>query len=154
ACMPMEDFDEDGGSFEVVISSLAVHYVKDFDKLCQKIYNCMVSGGDFIFSVEHPVFTANASQDWIYNEGGEILHWPIDHYQSEGIRATNFLNEEVIKYHRTCASYLNTLIKTGFRIQEISEPIPSQEMLADHAYMKNELRRPMFLMIRAKKVLN
>lgn len=147
----MEDMEFPKDKFDIVISSLAIHYAKDFNKLCENIYNSIKSGGDFIFSVEHPIFTSNELQDWYYGENEEILHWPVDNYQSEGIRRTSFLGEEVIKYHRTVATYMNTLIKNGFRITEISEPEPSQEMMDNNRYLENELRRPMFLMISAKK---
>ncbi len=34
------------------------------------------AGGNLVFTVEHPVFTAHGTQDWYYNEKGEILHFP------------------------------------------------------------------------------
>ncbi len=33
-----------------------------------------------MFSAEHPVFTSYGSQDWYYDEDGEILHFPVDRY--------------------------------------------------------------------------
>ena len=30
------------------------------------------SGGNLVFSVEHPIFTANGNQDWYYDENGNI----------------------------------------------------------------------------------
>ena len=69
-CNSMEDVDLPSNKFDVVISSLAFHYVKDFNDICKKIYNSMTYNGDFIFSVEHPIFTANNEQDWYYNENG------------------------------------------------------------------------------------
>ena len=112
----------------------------------------MTYNGDFIFSVEHPIFTANNEQDWYYNKNGEIQHWPVDNYQYEGIRTPKFLGEEVIKYHRTLETYINTLIQNGFVITKISEPIPPQHMIDSLPGFKDELRRPMFLMISAKKI--
>ena len=119
-CNSMEDVDLPSNKFDVVISSLAFHYVKDFNDICKKIYNSMTYNGDFIFSVEHPIFTANNEQDWYYNENGEIQHWPVDNYQYEGMRTPKFLGEEVIKYHRTLETYINTLIQNGFVITKIS----------------------------------
>lgn len=34
----MEDVDFKSHSFDVVLSSLAVHYVKDFNEMCRKIH--------------------------------------------------------------------------------------------------------------------
>lgn len=147
-CMAMEDIDFKEGEFDIVISSLAFHYTKDFDLICKKINKCLSDNGDFIFSVEHPIFTAKEAQEWYYGDHNEILHWPVDNYQYEGIRKTRFLGEEVIKYHRTFETYINTLIQNGFVINNVSEPIPPKNMEVD---LKDEFRRPMFLMISCSK---
>ncbi|WP_035344501.1 class I SAM-dependent methyltransferase [Alkalihalobacillus hemicellulosilyticus] len=147
----IEEINFDNHSFDVVISSLAFHYIKDFYKLSQKIYDCMKKGGHFVFSVEHPIFTAREEQDWIYNEEGTILHWPIDNYQLEGLRQTNFLADNVIKYHRTVSTYVNDLIQAGFRIRAIKEPMPTAEWIERDPNMKHELRRPMFFILAVEK---
>lgn len=151
-CMAVEDMNFKQREFDVVMSSLAFHYVKDFDSVCKKIYDYLDEEGDFIFSVEHPMFTSRDSQDWCYNGDGDIKYWPIDNYQYEGIRNTKFLEDEVIKYHRTLETYINTLINNGFMITRISEPVPSKSMVEENPYYKNEFRRPMFLMISSKKI--
>lgn len=149
--LAIEDIDFAAGEFDVAISSLALHYVDRFDIVCRKVHHALVSGGAFILSVEHPVFTALAAQDWHYGPQGERQHWPIDHYQNEGIRQTKFLNNDVVKYHRTIATYLNALIDSGFTIRKLSEPQPTPEMLAANAEMRDEARRPIFLLIAAVK---
>lgn len=150
-CLAVEDIDFPPDSFDIVISSLAFHYIKDFEKVCISIRNCLSKGGDFVFSVEHPIFTASEHQQWYTNEKGQNLHWPVDNYFFEGKRRTIFLGEEVIKYHKTLTTYLNTLIKTGFEITQIVEPTPPEEMLEDIKSMTDELRRPMMLLVSAKR---
>ncbi len=75
----------------------------------------------------------------------------MDHYQTEGMRETTFLTENVIKYHRTLSTYMNDLIQVGFTIRAVKEPMPSEEMIQTIPGMQDELRRPMFLMIVAEK---
>ncbi len=147
----IEEMDFAPGSFAVVISSLALHYVENFGPVCHSIYNTLVPGGTFIFSVEHPIFTANARQDWYYSEEGTRLHWPVDHYLEEGRRETKFLGHQVVKYHRSVASYVNTVIDAGFRLRKLLEPGPLSEMLEAHPDWRDETRRPMFLLIAAVK---
>lgn len=149
--MPIEDINFSDEQFDVVISSLAFHYVKSFEGICKKVYKYLKPGGSFVFSVEHPIFTSRDEQDWYYDEKGNRLHWAVDNYQSEGIRETSFLTENVIKYHRTFSTYLNDLIDAGFTIKTVKEPEPSEEMLESIPEMKDELRRPMFLIISAQK---
>lgn len=152
-CMPIEDIDFPEESFDVVISSLALHYIKSFEDVIDRVYKCLSRGGDFIFSVEHPIFTAQGPQDWYYDDKGNILHWPVDHYFTEGIRNAKFLGEEVIKYHRTLTTYLNSLIKIGFEITGVVEPKPAENMLNTVPGMRDELRRPMMLLVSARKKL-
>lgn len=149
AKLAMEDMDFDADSFDVVISSLAFHYTPDFEDICIRIKKCLKPGGDFIFSVEHPTFTAQGKQDWQYDASGEPVHWPVDNYFDEGKRNAVFLGERVTKYHKTLTTYLSTLIRTGFTIKEIIEPKPEEHLLDNVPEMKNELRRPMMLLVSA-----
>lgn len=149
--LAIEDIDFATGEFDVVISSLALHYVEQFDEVCRKVQHCLAVEGTFVLSVEHPVFTARAAQDWHYGPGGERMHWPVDDYQKEGLRVARFLDHDVVKYHRTITSYMNALIDAGFVITKIAEPQPTQEALEKYPEMKDETRRPIFLLISAVK---
>ena len=146
----MEDLDFSPDSFDIVFSSLALHYVADYPSLVQKIRNWLPSGGFFVFSAEHPVFTAYGSQDWYYDENGRILHFPVDHYYEEGSRDAVFLGEHLTKYHRTLTSYLETLLQNGFALRHVVEPAPPENML-DLPGMRDEMRRPMMLLVSAQK---
>ncbi|SFO23920.1 Methyltransferase domain-containing protein [Paenimyroides ummariense] len=147
----LEDAQFANGMFDVIISSLTFHYIQSYDVLIGKIYQWLKPRGKFVFSVEHPVFTAEGSQDWIYNEAGSKLHWAVDRYFYEGQRNTSFLGENVLKYHRTVSTYLNELLKQGFKIIEVKEPIPNETMLKNIPEMEDELRRPMMFLISVEK---
>ncbi|AZA80469.1 SAM-dependent methyltransferase [Chryseobacterium lactis] len=147
----LEDVTYPEHTFDIVLSSLTLHYIESFASVAQNVHQWLVPGGYFVFSVEHPVFTAEGSQDWIYDKDGEKTCWPVDRYFIEEKRNTTFLGENVIKYHRTLTSYLNTLIRCGFTIKEIIEPEPGPEMLKEYPEMKDELRRPMMLLISVQK---
>lgn len=60
----IEDIEFDAEQFDVVISSLALHYVQDFELVCRKVHHCLSQEGSFVFSVEHPIYTALPTQDW------------------------------------------------------------------------------------------
>lgn len=147
----VEDLVAEPGSFDVVLSSLALHYVERFDPVCRWVYRALADGGSFVLSVEHPVFTARAEQEWWRGGDGTALHWPLDGYQEEGLRRTGWLAENVVKYHRTFATYINSLIEAGLRIERVAEPGPPAWALAERPELADELRRPMFLLIGAGK---
>ena len=148
----MEDLDLKPASFDVILSSLAFHYVRDFQPLIQKISHWLSPGGQLVFSVEHPVFTAYGPQDWYYDQDGKIMHFPVDNYYYEGKRDAVFLGEQVIKYHRTLTTYIETLLTNGLTITHVIEPQPPKHMM-DIPGMEDEMRRPMMLLISAKKEL-
>ncbi|MBC9794880.1 class I SAM-dependent methyltransferase [Sinomicrobium weinanense] len=149
--LAIEDMDFEPEKFDIVISSLAFHYIKDLEVVFRKINRVLKKGGTFVFSMEHPVFTSRAEQDWFTDKNGNRLHWPIDNYQDEGKRQARFLGHQVIKYHRTLETIINTTIASDFCIQQISEPKPSDDFLKNYPEMKDEMRRPIFIIIAAIK---
>lgn len=146
----MEDLTFPDASFDVILSSLAFHYVKDFGALAERISRWLAPGGSLVFSAEHPVFTSYGTQDWYYDADGTILHFPVDRYFYEGERDAVFLGEHVVKYHRTLTGYLEPLLKCGLRLEHVIEPEPPEEMLSLPG-MADEMRRPMMLIVAASK---
>lgn len=151
-CGAMEDVSFPEGGFDIVLSSLALHYIASFEDVVKKVEGLLAPGGQFVFSAEHPVFTAAGSQDWDYDESGNIRHFPVDNYYYEGKRTAHFLGEDVVKYHRTMTTYLNTLLKYGFQIREIVEPQPPAHLIETVPGMRDEMRRPMMLIVSAQKL--
>ena len=152
-CLPVEDmhFPKEE-QFDLILSSLAFHYVADLKNVFKKSYHCLKNDGFLIFSQEHPVATAKKVTDgWFKDEHGKKMHWIMDNYDDEGIRKQNWFIDDVIKYHRTISTIINTLVETGFNIVRVLEPaaLEAAEMLNDH--LKDERRRPPFLMIKAQK---
>lgn len=147
----IEDVDFPEESFDVVFSSLAIHYLKSYEVFVDQVRRWLKPGGDLVFSVEHPVFTAYGSQDWYRDEAGNILHFPVDRYFCDGERKATFLGETVVKYHRTLTTYLDTLLTHGFSLRRVVEPQPPERMM-DLPGMKDELRRPMMLLVAANKL--
>ena len=74
----------------------------------------------------------------------------MDNYYYEGKRTATFLGEKVIKYHRTLTTYLNTLLSAGFILENVVEPQPPEHMM-DVPGMKDEMRRPMMLIVKCRK---
>lgn len=149
----IEDLSFDPERFDTVVSSLALHYVESFDAVCASAYEWLRANGTFVFSVEHPIFTAYGTQDWFYGADGSKLHWPVDRYFSEGWRDAVFLGEQVVKHHKTLATYLQGLIEAGFVIEAVVEPKPTADLMGSVPEMSDELRRPMMLLVKARKPL-
>lgn len=137
-------------SFDVAVSSLALHYVEDFAGLVGRVFRSLAQDGDFVFSIEHPIYMASTRPGWLTREeGGRI--WPVDHYAIEGERITDWLAERVRKQHRTLATTLNGLIDAGFAIRRVVEWSPSPEQVASQPALADEMERPMMALVAARK---
>lgn len=148
----MTDLDELTERFDVVFSSLAVHYIEDLDKLVTDIYGLLDQGGHFIFSQEHPLTTAPSTQNyWTRKEENEHIHYNLTTYALEGERKVTWIVDGVIKYHRTMSSIINSLINAGFIIDKILEPVPGKEIVEQYPWYKKNIHKPDFLLIKAKK---
>jgi len=135
-------------AFDLVVSSLALHYVDDFAGVARRVFDALKPGGRFLFSVEHPLCTAHPA-GWVKDDGGRALHWPVDRYGHEGARSTTWFVDGVVKYHRTVGTYVGTLLGAGFALAHLGEPGPTPEALAARPALEKEMRRPPFLVLLA-----
>ena len=148
---PMEDLDLKAGSFDLVISSLAFHYVADLQDLFRKIHLWLKPSGVLLFSIEHPIFTCSQGihHGWVKDSSGVKICWPVDCYSQEGQRESHWFVKGIIKYHRTFATLMNALIQAGFTIQSVAEPVASAEAEKQQPFLKEVSRRPPFLLVKA-----
>lgn len=150
----MEEIEFNRNEFDLVVSSLAFHYVEDYKTLISRISKWIKPNGYLVFSTEHPVVLSNKIQSgWVKDSNHNILHWPIDNYGEEGFRSQFWGIDGVIKYHRKLSTLLNTLIQNGLTVEEIVEPESNLEGLEKMPKLINERRRPSFLIIKARKTV-
>ena len=146
----LEEYEYPEEEYDCVVSNLALHYIEDLDTVYQKICRTLKPGGIFLLNIEHPVFTAGVNEDWIYDKDGNPEYWPVDDYYYPGERSTLFLGKRVRKYHHTLTQILMGMLNTGFVLEAVEEAVPDESML-DIPGMKDEMRRPMMLLVRARK---
>ena len=144
----METLELPAGSFDLAYSSLALHYVDRLDRLLTVVHGTLVPGGRFVFSVEHPIYTAPRQPGWVTDDKGGST-WPIDAYLVEGPRSTDWLTKGVIKQHRTLATYLRLLTAAGFAVHHVEEWGPTDEQIAARPELAIERERPAFLLMTA-----
>lgn len=151
--LDMEHLSTINETFDLAYSSLAFHYIEDFDKLVKDIYGLLNKNGLLVFSQEHPLATAPLDgPEWCKDELGNIMHYKLSDYLVSGERRTTWLGNEIIKFHRPFSGVVNSLIRGGFVITEIIEPLPTKEIIESFPYMTDEVLRPSFLVVKALKV--
>jgi SAM-dependent methyltransferase len=146
----LEHLSLPASSFDLIYSSLALHYVEDLTRLLRTVHHAMVAGAHLVFSIEHPIYMAPMQPRWLVAPDGS-RSWPVDHYLGEGRRSTNWLAPGVIKQHRTIGTTLNLLINAGFTIRHVEEWSPTDEQIATHPPLAQERERPMFLLVAAQR---
>ncbi|MGF6125905.1 SAM-dependent methyltransferase [Pseudomonas frederiksbergensis] len=146
----LEHLDLSKESFDLAYSSLALHYIKDLPGLFANIYAALKPGSRFVFSIEHPIFMAPRNPGWLIDGEGH-KRWPLDSYQLEGERVTNWLAEGVIKQHRTMGTLLNTLIAAGFTIRHVNEWGPNDAQVAAQPALAEERERPMMMLVAVER---
>ena len=146
----LEHLDLPVCTFDLAYSSLALHYIKDLSGLFAKLHAALKPGGHFVFSIEHPIFMAPVEPGWLIAADGRKV-WPLDSYQVEGPRVTDWLAKGVIKQHRTVGTLLNLLIGAGFMLKHVEEWGPTDAMIAAQPALAEERERPMLLLVAAQR---
>lgn len=152
--LAMEDISSLNEKFDIVISSLAFHYVSDFDGLVKNIYNVLTDDGILVFSQEHPIFAClhlvdGLERNRITLNGKEYTL--VADYNRYGLRENPWNGVKVKKYFRNFAIIINTLVQNGFVIDELNECEPNDEMIEKNPKYVNQFDSPYFLFIRAHK---
>lgn len=137
-------------TFDLVYSSLTLHYVIEFDRLIAEIGQALVPGGSFVFSVEHPIFMAPSDPRFVDDEAGRSV-WQLDGYLHEGERVTDWFVPGVVKQHRTIETYLRALRRVGLVLSDLIEWGPSAEQIDRVPEWRVERERPPFLLVAATR---
>ena len=151
--LSMSNLEEIHERFDLVVSSLAIHYVKDYDSLCKKVYNLLNDGGEFIFSCGHPMDSAvilnNIEKRYLIIDGKK--YFLLSDYNNEGIRKTHWIIDNVETYHRNISHYINGLIEAGFTIERVNESYATEEAIKLKPKFIEQRDHSYFIYFKAKK---
>lgn len=151
--LKMEDLKTINQKFDIVYSSLAFHYIKDFNRLLFDIKNVLNEDGMLIFSQESPINTSTTKESKddtrkIERDGKQYVL--LNGYCREGERKIWWNDTFVTKYHRTYATLINTLIKNNFEILEIKDSYASAKAIQLCPKYKYQSDKPYFTFVKAK----
>lgn len=145
----LETYEPQVGAYDLVYSSLAVHYLADFDAFCRRVRRALSADGHFVFSMEHPIFAARAEPEWMTDANGNRV-FALSDYAREGERVTNWVVEGIVKYHRKLSTVVTKLLASGFAIDAMDEWTPDEAALAANPGLADEIVRPMLLLLAAR----
>lgn len=131
--MDMEQLDFPDQSFDIVYSSLTMHYLGDWGKALAQISRVLRPGGRFLFSTHHPVkwgaeitrskeknsflmgYTKSDSRHQIFG----------DYLNARKINDIWFGDFPVTYYHRPLSDIMLDIREAGFIITDFIEPKPT-----------------------------
>lgn len=148
-------------SFDLVISSLTINYIKNFDQLFKEINRILKKDSWFIFSIENPVIFAaikrkvNNMQEHVIgvkkiNESKREVYGD---YFNESLKKIDLGKGKIVKkYHRTYQTIIRTFLKNNFELIDYidAEPIlPSRKI--DPSKYELTSKIPTFCFFKLKK---
>lgn len=130
------------GSFDLVLSALALDYVEDWTQVFCEFYRLLRCPGHLIFSAGHPF------ADFMLNPEGNYFDVELVHWVWKGFGAP----VTVPAYRRPLGAFINPLLQAGFLIERILEPLPTEHFRQQDPQEYEKLcRQPGFLCVRAAK---
>lgn len=134
------DLPFDADVFDGVVSSLAFHYVREWDQLFRNLRHVLKPGGWVVFSVQHP------HADFEEYDDAQNYH----EIERVSVSWDSFGQEvEVPAYRRPLSTMITPALNAGFHLDRILEPTPTEEYRqADPERYKYEATRPNFLCFR------
>ena len=137
----LKDYTYPPSTFDLVTSRLALHYIEHLTIIFQNVYETLKTNGTFTFSVQHPIITSSFES---LQTSGKRTSWLVDDYFKLGKRVEPWIDQEVIKYHRTTEEYFTLLQQAGFTITNLKEATPDQTYFQSAEEYERRLRIPSF----------
>jgi ubiquinone/menaquinone biosynthesis C-methylase UbiE len=136
-----EDLALRSGSADLVVSSLAFHYVAGLGHLLEQIARWLRPGGWLVASMEHPMRTAELEQRDDPGVTGR--------YAAEGRRDQAWFVDGVVKYHRRVSTIITLVLAAGLELRMVTEPVPTPAALAARPELDRHHRQPAILALAA-----
>jgi SAM-dependent methyltransferase len=138
------DFLE-SGSFDVVLSALALDYVRDWQATFKEFFRVLSESGHLVFSAGHPFdefYDHHPAGNYFDTERVDMeFNWP-----AFGVRV------RLPYYRRPLSAMMEPLFAAGFTLERLVEPRPLPEFAAeDPADYAKLMRQPGFICFRARK---
>jgi SAM-dependent methyltransferase len=144
----MESYHYPAQDFDIVTSRFAIHYVRDIPTLFQQVHKSLKENGKFVFSVQHPLTTSSFASKQTGDRRG---NWIVDEYFLEGERKEPWIDQVVVKYHRTIEHYFRTLTSCGFAVTDLREGTPKREYFSSEEEFTRRQRIPVVLAFSCRK---
>lgn len=151
-------------TFDFAVSFMCFMDIPETELAFKEAFRVIKPGGFLQFSISHPCFDTPHRKnirdkygktyaievgDYFNNLNGRIDEWI---FGSAPLELKNKFNKfKTPKFTRTLSQWLNTVINTGFIIEQLNEPYPDEETVKKHPDLQDSCIVSYFLQIRCRK---
>lgn len=157
--LPFED-----GSFDFCVATMSFMDIPEPEKALAEAFRVLKPGGFFQFSITHPCFDTPV-RFWVLDENGnkkalavggyfdelsgDILEWIFAVTPQE--LKDKYPKFKTPCFRKTLSSWINMIVDTGFVVERLGEPRPTEEVCQKYPLADARLVS-LFLHIRARKL--
>lgn len=152
------------GTFDFAVAFMSLMDVPETERVLAESFRVIRPGGFLQFSIAHPCFDTPHRRnlrdanhrtyaievgDYFEGNDGEMTEWLFKAAPAEvkqGMRKFT-----IPRFHRTLSYWLNLLIRTGFQLEQVEEPRPTDETVAAYPGLQDAQVVSYFLHLRVRK---
>lgn len=114
----------DDASFDLVVSYLSLLDMPEISTPIAEMVRVLKPGGTLLIANCNGFNTAGAESGWVRGFGGELKHYPVDHYLDERAFWTEWRGIRIVNHHRPLNAYMREFLRHGLELRLFDEPAP------------------------------
>jgi ubiquinone/menaquinone biosynthesis C-methylase UbiE len=151
-------------TFDFATGFMSFMDIPETDRVVAEAYRVLKPGGFLQFSITHPCYDTPHRRNlrdangvtyamevggYFRNLEGEVTEWLFSAAPPEA--KAGLPKFKTPRFTRTCSQWLNMLLETGFVLERIEEPCPSDETVRAYPNVQDAQVVAYFLHVRARK---
>ncbi len=117
-----EELPFGAGCFDLVVSYIALCDIPGFRAAISEMARVLAPGGSLL--VANLTGMNTAGTDWVRDDKGEVLHWPIERYLEEYPLRSAWRGISIVNWHRPLSAYMSAFLEAGLELAFFDEPRP------------------------------
>jgi SAM-dependent methyltransferase len=139
-------------AFDAVLFCLALEHIEAFEAAIDEVARTLEPDGRFLLLLSHPLLQAPGS-GWVDDRILGEHYWRIGAYLHDDIAVDAVARDvEFVFIHRPLSRYVHAMGRAGLLIDDMEEPAPPPEFLAETGGFPDAHTIPRVLLLRARRV--